>query len=764
MPIPTKFTNTLSTILLLAPLGLAHGEPIRLMLDEMDRPLQEQAVAPAKSVKPAEPTVRRPFSLSLLADDEPIAPNTSSKVRLVSGEMPPTPDQKLEVQVLTPAANPNQLPAANGPLRVRQIHEEAVPNPAAPAGTPPFREEPLRATIITDEDEPASAPLALPEPPGSRYSVASQPTTAPPTTTQPQPWTASAPPEVAAPVDDGRLTVRNLMPGKTPLARLDEAWGEPAKQRRIDQEKRVRLYENQPGFAQVEVALDGEKIVSLLLIPAQPMTLDEVEDQFALRQIAPADVRDATGRSLGWIYPEKGIMLPQPAETNSSKIDRILVQALSPEGYLIRARGRSPLAYRDRLEDYRLALELEPHSAEAWYETSKILEEIGRKDEAFEASRHAISGIGAQPEYRLHRSRLSATLGNLNSAIQSTKQIAEDANVAAQVRAAAYCQWGDLLQMAGTVKNQEAVTRHVKAIETASPLVNDPDRNVRRAAKQVLIDAHLSLALDIATGDWEKKPETVNQWLSRAKIYVDDVVTNEEGTDLLRLSLLTHSLQAHSSFAHNFDPGESVDQIVGRYRELVRQTDDPFLHRAIEWKAGLALSKAALVENDRGRYLEAVELADQARTYVKAGLVGRDVTVEEHLLLGNVFFRAGTIQAVQKQNHHAAADWYDRAIPHLTDPKLKAILQDERGEALVSMGVSYWSIGHRQQGVELSEQGKSLIESASTQNPALRQKLIVPLDNLAQMYRQLGDTQRSAEYTASSQELQQSFSAGPVQR
>ncbi len=759
MRIPTILTRTLSTILLFAPLGLANAEPIRLTLDETDRPIQDEPAAPVESVKPANPAPRRPFSLSLLVDDEPIEPNTSSKVRLVSAEMPPTPDEELEVQVLASPPDGRPVPETNGPLRIRRIHQEEVTNPAAPEGTTAFPAQPLRAGDTATEANATAAPLALPAPPRSRFSETTQPTTAPPQQLPPKPNQ-----EVSSPKEDGSLSVWNLTPGQTSLARLDQQWGEPARQRRIDQEKRVRLYENQPGFSQVEVAIDDDKIVSLLLIPAQPMTLDEVEEKFELRQINPADVQDTTGRSLGWIYPEKGIMLPQPAEPNSTKIDRIIVQGLSPEGYLIRARGRSPLAFRDRLEDYRLALELEPHSAEAWYETSKILEQIGRTEEAFEASRHAISGIGAQPEYRLHRSLLSATLGNLDSAIQSTQQIAEDSAIPTEARALAYCQWGDLLQMANPEQNQDAVARHVKAIETASPLVNDPNRHVRRTAKQVLIDAHLSLAMDIATGDWEKKPETVHQWLTRAKIYVDDVVTNEEGTDLLRLMLLTRSLRAHSAFPHNFDPGESVDQIVGRYRELVRQTDDPFLHRAIEWKTGLAISQAMLIEQDRGHYLEALALADQAHTYVKAGIVGREIGIEEHLLLGNVFFRAGTIQAVQKQNHHAAADWYDRAIPHLTEPKLKSIQLDERGESLVSMGVSYWSIGHRQRGVELSEQGKSLIEAAIAQDPALRQKLIVPLDNLSQMYRQLGDTQRSAQYTASSQEIQKSLGTGQIQR
>ena len=845
MRISNQLTRTFSVFWTLTLLATASAEPIRLTVDETDEPIHDYHVAPAQYTGPATvgtqtaaptpPAPKRLFSLSLSADDEPIAPIPLRPTSIVPTPVRPASaqgnrNQETRIIVHPPEDAAVNTRQANAPFRVHSIHEEKVTNPAAEPGSMPAYEaepEPIprssfssqnaaatnqaqmpqsRFTSADPSAPPANNPAATPTNPATEPAVAPMaaennvpadppaaveptpmaeppietPRTETPSTETPTPMPApeAAPKSEATPqpsqpeadpVAADPLAVWEIVPGETTLGTLDQAWGAPVRQRRIEDTKHVHLYENHDEFSRVEVALEGETVVSLFLIPREPLTRDFVEAKYDLTRVTPAQVHDASGRELGLIYPEKGVMLPHPEQPNAGGVDRIVVQPPSAEGYLIRARGRSKLDFRERLEDFRLALSLEPHSAEAWYETARILQRIGRTEEAFEAARQAMAGIGSMAKHRLLRSQLAASQGSLSGALQSTQEIAEDQTIAPEVRAQAYCQWGDLLQMAGPVKNQEAVAQHVKAIETASPLVNDPNRSVRRTAKQVLIDAHLALAVDIAAGDWERKPETVDQWLKRAKVFVDDMVTNEEGTEELRLSLLAQSLTAHSYFEHDFDPGESVDQILGKYRELVSETDDPFFHRAIEWETGQALSQAMFIENSRGHHDAALALVDQAHTYLKGGITGRDVTMADHLLLGNLYFRAGAIEAVQKQNHQAAVAWYDLSAPHLNDPALKSIMLDRRGESLVSMGVSYWSIGQRQRGVELSEQGKSLIEAAVVQNPELQQKLLVPLDNLAQMYRQLGDTQKSTQYTASSRKIQQSLGAdgggnGSVQR
>lgn len=750
-----------SGVLILAVCGWAVAEPIRLTLDESDQPVAEANVTPVQHTEPVRPINKRPFSLSLTADGEPIE---ASAVRQASAQEPPTPNQDTSVSVRAPEGAQVAQPMANGPLRIYQVREEKIDNPAAVQGTSRFTESttPLNpaAKVQVDASPTTEAPL-------SRFSqapVAVKPVEAPSPSAN-----AVLPPVVPlnqtkVEVEAEAFSVWKIAPGKTSLVEIESQWGKPAQTRRIDQDKHVQLYERQADFAKVEIAVEKDQIVSVFLIPAKPMTLDVVEQKFDLTKIVPAAVRDSSGRHLGRIYPERGVLIPQAAEGSPSEIDRIIVQAPSAESFMIRASNRSPLEFRDRLNDYQLAIAHEPYSAEAWYHTSLILHRLGRDQEAFEAARKATSGVGSSAQHRLHRTLLTVVQGNLASGIQNTQQIAEDVTVPEHVRAQAHCQWGDLLQMAGPQKNREAVQHHVKAIEMASPLVNDTNQEVRRAAKLVLVDAHMALAIDIATGDWEKKEQTVTQWLQRSKVYIDDMVANEEGTGELRMAWLTKSLMAHSFYNAPFDPGDSIDQIIGQYRELLSKTDDPFFHRALEWETGQALSQAVFIEHSRDKHDSALKLADQARAFLRGGVAGREVGIADHLLLGNLYFRAGAICAVQKQDHNAAVQWYELAMDHLTSQSLQNIMLDRRGESLVSMGVSFWASGDREQGMQLTEQGKSLIEAATAQNAALQKKLIVPLDNLAEMHRELGNAQKSAQYTASAQKIRQALGDSQVSR
>ncbi|MBI1248776.1 hypothetical protein GC197_13160 [bacterium] len=753
------------------------AEPIRLTLDESDQVVSKEDVVPVPYNQAIQPRPYRPYSLSLTADGEP-APWRG--VRQASAEAPPSPPPKFEsdVQVRPPEGAKIVEPTTNGPLRIFRIRDETIKNPAAAKGTSPLEEQPLPAEPASSLDvkEVESEPA-----PRSRYSespvIVVSPTSPMPEQSDLQvksnpPANPAATPETApGPVAGfnlrntaSALSVWQISPKKTTIAEIDAQWGQPIQERRIDDQRRVRVYENRGEFAKVEIGLDGDQVISLYMIPANPIPRNLLIERLQLTDVTPAEVHDNTGRLMGVIYPERGVLLPMESTTKSDQIDRIIIQAPSAEAFVIRARDRSPLDLRDRLADYQLAIAQEPHNADAWYEMSLILHRLGREKEAFDAAREATSGIGSLPEHRLHRSLLSATQGNLASAIQSTKEIAEDTGVPAHVQAKAQCQWGSLLQMAGPVKNQEAVQHHVRAIELASPLVNDTNQQTRRDAKRVLVDAHMALAIDIAAGDWERKPEVVNQWLQRARVYIDDLVTNENATGQLRMNWLTCSLMAHSFYNAPFDPTESVDLILGQYRELVQKSNDPFFHRALEWETGQALSQAVFIEHAREKYDAALELADQAQTFLKGGMVGREVTIADHLLLGNLYFRAGAICAVQKQNHANAVQWYEMAVRHVTDPSMPNIMLDRRGESLVSMGVSYWSTGDRPRGVALTEQGKSFIETAIAQDPTLEAKLIVPLDNLAEMYREMGNAQKSAEYTASSKRIQQSISTGQVSR
>ena len=81
--------------------------------------------------------------------------------------------------------------------------------------------------------------------------------------------------------------------------------------------------------------------------------------------------------------------------------------------------------------------------------------------------------------------------------------------------------------------------------------------------------------------------------------------------------------------------------------------------------------------------------------------------------MGRLYFHIGAVYAVHQKNHEKAICWYDKAIPMLTTkaPVTKLALPHRHGEALVSMGVSYWSVGERSKGLELTQMGADLVEA-----------------------------------------------------
>jgi len=64
----------------------------------------------------------------------------------------------------------------------------------------------------------------------------------------------------------------------------------------------------------------------------------------------------------------------------------------------------------------------------------------------------------------------------------------------------------------------------------------------------------------------------------------------------------------------------------------------------------------------------------------------------------------------------------------------------------VSMGVSYWKIGARSKGLELTQAGADLVEAEVSSGLMDKEALAVPYGNLATMYKGIGNEDQSAHY------------------
>ena len=75
------------------------------------------------------------------------------------------------------------------------------------------------------------------------------------------------------------------------------------------------------------------------------------------------------------------------------------------------------------------------------------------------------------------------------------------------------------------------------------------------------------------------------------------------------------------------------------------------------------------------------------------------------------------------------------------------------GERMVSMGLSYWKEGNRPKGLNLTKRGIQWIERAVQLQEFSNQNLKIPYNNLAIMYRALGQPQEAGKISDAAEAL-----------
>ena len=88
----------------------------------------------------------------------------------------------------------------------------------------------------------------------------------------------------------------------------------------------------------------------------------------------------------------------------------------------------------------------------------------------------------------------------------------------------------------------KAISFDNRAIALADTLATSKNVKERRAAKEVLIEAHLAIARQIASNKFNNKLESVSQWIGRASGLAEDMIAHDGGSVELRLLVARKSL------------------------------------------------------------------------------------------------------------------------------------------------------------------------------------------------------------------------------
>ncbi len=554
----------------------------------------------------------------------------------------------------------------------------------------------------------------------------------------------SGPPTVEA------ASFKGVTPGATTRDQLEEAWGTP-REIRSEGRRKVFLFAVGP-FEQVEVSVDGKMVVSIVIQLEKPFPAGAVIKQLQLSDVRPVFISNELGDVLGQAFPERGVMFAfvqnhEPGRP-SMNVNKIVLEPIDAEAFILRAETNLVGHYEQTLADLDVAAKLAPQNAKAQWLRSRILTAMGKPKEAVAAAQQAVQIDDDNPQYRLALARIMAQAGQLKEAIGHARTAVQNSSHRPHIKAGAQCLLGDLLSSGEKPDFTAAIKYHMEAIKTADPLSVDRHPAIRLAAKEVLIDAHLGAANDIAWGGWSQKEKAVAKWSQRAAAFAEELIANDGGGEEHRFRVATRTLAALVGVKGGIDPRQYAQEAVRTGDELIGRAGDPLQKRQLQCDLGMAMFNAMQVAQSRQDNATALEYGQKTAAYMEAAIEQGLDNPASNYLLGRLYFRVGAIHALAEKDHAAAISWFDKSVPLLSRP-VPADSKKElgrHGETFVSMGVSYWASGEKEKALELTKVGLALMKEAVEAGLLKKSALAVPYQNLAAMQRSLGNGEAAYEF------------------
>jgi tetratricopeptide (TPR) repeat protein len=184
---------------------------------------------------------------------------------------------------------------------------------------------------------------------------------------------------------------------------------------------------------------------------------------------------------------------------------------------LLRAQTNWRTQPRRSLADAQFVVSRKGDHAAAHWCAAQIYHEAGQLSDASQAIESALKVQPANAEYLLTKCRILAESGDYSAAKQICQSVLDSeiggAAGSPETRAKALCQMGDLMAAGPGRDYKRALNFHLAAIQSAQQHRESKRTDVRRAAKQVLLEANLGVANDIAWGFWQQKERIVPKWL-----------------------------------------------------------------------------------------------------------------------------------------------------------------------------------------------------------------------------------------------------------
>ncbi|MEM8944272.1 MAG: hypothetical protein AAGD11_03740 [Planctomycetota bacterium] len=596
-------------------------------------------------------------------------------------------------------------------------------------------------------------PAEVPDAEQQLQPIAADSTTADSTTQSEQPTD-----EYLTMAETEVISFHGITPGLSKRINVLRTWGDPRSDDTQADELKYR-FDNLPA---VRVRFADNLVEAIEVELAKPTAVATLIGKMNLQQIRPVTLREDGKTATAMAYPERGVLLRYASEeigltiasdsdadeTASPRIGKILLQPISAELFLARAKSQLNINYTNAIADLVASIKLDGKLGVARGQLSELYSRTGG---AVAAERYAAEAVDVEPQnatLRLQWAKCLRQLARYDRAVEEIREVLETADIAPLVRARALHEMGMLASLGSKVVARRATKLHSKAIEIADNLAVGSDRSVRLPAKELLVEAHLAVAVEISRGSWQQKDETVPQWIERASALAEALIEEDEAYLPLRLRVAVSALAAASNLEKPINPLLWVEEAEETVAEIKQERFDVKAVSQYEWQLGLAYFHGAQIQHRRSEPESAIHLGELADQQLAELSLDRDEMPDTSYLMGRLYFQLGAVHAVHYEDHVTACQWYDDAVDRLLNPVPVTTMAapQQHGDALVSMGVSYWHQEDRQRAIEVTKAGVELIEQAVSSGLLEEDTLMVSYNNLSAMHQAQGDREPAARY------------------
>ena len=624
------------------------------------------------------------------------------------------------------------------PVVAPKAPDEEAASKATRAALSPTRATPRIATPSNPTPKTAPAtPSAAVEPTAAPQAVASDEVELADQAKVDQP---------RGPVEIETAAFNDIRPGESTVNELQESWGAPKEIAERDGRTEL-LYDIEP-FQHVAVTAAGERIISIFVILTESIPSAALAHELELSAISPVVIRDEFGQALGEAFPERGVLFSYATDTKDKAVERIILEEITAEPFVRRAEARMATSYEASLADLEQALRFAPQDGRAYWLRSQLMSDTGHHDEALIEIERALQAEPKQVEYRLTRAKIRGQLGQHEEALAECREILELVGLPSELAARTQMEMGDLTAASADRDYKQAMEHHLQAIKLARKLVDDRRVAVRRAAKEVLVAAHLAVARDVAWGSFNRKSEVVPKWIEQADQIAAAAIQAGDAPGDYHFRLCQQALAAYVGLQGAADPTYWTKETLRTGRALIAQAADPMYRSRLEWELGMTLYDAVQVYHMRRQYEPALEYGPLAISHLESAATDRQKLPGQSYVMGRLYFRVGAVHLAHYRNHARAVPWFDKAVPLMEEPIPTSAMGDigRQGETFVSMAVSYWETGKQDEAVRLTSQGVKLMEQAVENGILLPEALTIGYNNLSAMHDELGNATEAQQF------------------